>query len=130
MFRHTYRTVAANLAVDDLLIHFLMGHAPEGISQKYIAVLMLSNGPAMRAAQEKISARMVTLLGLTAKTFIEELRKPPEPRQPGERKPINRKPRGPRKREDRPDYFKRWYAKNQQRIIEKRRVERLALKAS
>jgi hypothetical protein len=128
MLRHTYRTVATDLLVDDLLIHFLMGHAPEGISQKYIAVLMLSNGPAMRAAQEKISARMVMLLGLTAKTFIDELRKPPEPRPPGERKPI--KPRGPRKRDDRSDYFKKWYAKNQQRIIEKRRAERLALKAS
>jgi hypothetical protein len=39
MLRHTYRTVAADLGVDDLLIHFLMGHAPDGISQKYIATL-------------------------------------------------------------------------------------------
>jgi integrase len=73
MLRHTYRTVAADLGVDDLLIHFLMGHAPEGISQKYIATLILSNGPAMRAAQEKISARMLELLGLTFKTFREEI---------------------------------------------------------
>jgi hypothetical protein len=121
---------SADLAVDDLLVHFLMGHAPESISQKYIAVLMLSNGPAMRATQERISARMVMLLGLTAKTFIEELRKPPQPRPHSERKPINRRARGQRKREDRSDYFKRWYAKNQRRIFEKRRAERLALKAS
>jgi hypothetical protein len=44
-------------------------------------------------------------------------------------KPTNRKPRGPRKRENRSEYFKRWYAKNQQRIIEKRRTERAALKS-
>lgn len=73
MLRHTYRTVAADLGVDDLLIHFLMGHAPDGISQKYIATLILSNGPAMRAAQEKISARMLELLGLTPKTLRQEI---------------------------------------------------------
>ena len=42
-----------------------------------------------------------------------------------ERKPA--KPRGPRKRENRSEYFKAWYAKNQARIIEKRRAERAAL---
>lgn len=73
MLRHTYRTVAADLGVDELLIHFLLGHAPEGISQKYIATLILSNGPAMRAAQAKIGARMLELLGLTFKTFREEI---------------------------------------------------------
>jgi hypothetical protein len=34
MLRHTYRTIAADLSVDDLLIHFLMGHTPRGISRK------------------------------------------------------------------------------------------------
>jgi hypothetical protein len=73
MLRHTYRTVAADLGVDDLLIHFLMGHAPEGISQKYVATLILANGPAMRAAQERISARMLKEFGLTPKTLREEV---------------------------------------------------------
>jgi integrase len=74
MLRHTYRTVAADLGIDDLLIHFLMGHAPEGISQKYVAILILSNGPAMRDAQAKISKRIVGLLGLTPAAFAKELR--------------------------------------------------------
>jgi hypothetical protein len=49
-----------------------MGHAPEGISQKYVATLILANGPAMRTAQERISARILKELELTAKTFREE----------------------------------------------------------
>ena len=73
MLRHTYRTMAADLEVDDLLIHFLMGHAPDGISQKYIATLILANGPAMRAAQERMSARMLKELGLTPKTLRQEI---------------------------------------------------------
>jgi hypothetical protein len=39
-----------------------MGHAPEGISQKYVARMILSSGPAMRAAQRMISRRIVALL--------------------------------------------------------------------
>ena len=58
MLRHTYRTVAADLGVDDLLIHFLMGHTPVGISQKYIATLILANGPKMREEQGRMSKRM------------------------------------------------------------------------
>jgi integrase len=63
--RHTYSTVAADLEVDELIRHYLMGHAPTGISQKYIATLILQNGPAMRESQEKISKRIFKLLGLT-----------------------------------------------------------------
>jgi integrase len=73
MLRHTYRTVAADLGVDDLLIHFLMGHTPVGISQKYIATLILANGPKMREEQGRMSKRMVELLGLNAKTFRREI---------------------------------------------------------
>jgi integrase len=62
--RHTYRTICADLEIDELITHYLMGHAPQGISQKYIATLILQNGPAMRAAQERISKRIVSLLGL------------------------------------------------------------------
>jgi integrase len=63
MLRHTYKTVGANLGIDDLISHFLMGHAPEGISQKYIAILMFSNGPKMREEQGRMSREFVRLLG-------------------------------------------------------------------
>ena len=54
-----------DLKIDDLIRHFLMGHAPKGISQDYVALLILQNGPAMREAQEQISKRIFKLLGLT-----------------------------------------------------------------
>lgn len=63
MLRHTYKTIGVNLGVDDLISHFLLGHAPEGISQKYIAVLTLSNGPKMREEQGRMSRELVRLLG-------------------------------------------------------------------
>jgi integrase len=62
--RHSFSTVAADLKVDELIRHFLMGHSPKGISQKYIAMLILQNGPAMRTAQSKISKKIFKLLGL------------------------------------------------------------------
>ena len=61
--RRTYRTVAADCGVDEMLSHFLLGHAPAGISQRYVARMILSSGPALRSAQAKISARIVGLLG-------------------------------------------------------------------
>jgi integrase len=63
--RHSYSTVAVDLKIDDLIRHFLMGHAPKGISQDYVALLILQNGPAMREAQEQISKRIVKLLEIT-----------------------------------------------------------------
>jgi hypothetical protein len=62
--RRTFRTVAADCGVDEMLSHFLMGHAPAGISQRYVARMILSSGPAMREAQRKISRRIVSLLGI------------------------------------------------------------------
>jgi len=47
MLRHTYRSEAADLKIDELLSHFLMGHAP-----------------GMRDAQRKISRRIMSLLGV------------------------------------------------------------------
>jgi integrase len=64
MLRHTYRTVAADLKVDDLLIQFLMGHKPRGISAGYVSRLILQSGTAMREAQRTISRRIIKLLGL------------------------------------------------------------------
>ena len=46
--RHSYSTVAVDLKINDLIRHFLMGHAPKGISQDYVALLVLQKGPAMR----------------------------------------------------------------------------------
>jgi len=71
--RHSYSTVAVDLKIDELIRHFLMGHAPKGISQDYVALLILQNGPAMREAQEQISKRIVKLLGLTWATLREEI---------------------------------------------------------
>lgn len=65
MLRHSYRTVAADVGVDEMLSHFLMGHAPEGISQRYVARMILNAAPAMREAQRKISARIMELLAMT-----------------------------------------------------------------
>lgn len=62
--RHSYRAVCADLGVDALISHFLLGHAPKGISQEYIPMLILQNGPGMRAAQCQISKRVFGLLGL------------------------------------------------------------------
>jgi integrase len=73
MLRHTYSTVAADLGIDELIRHFLMGHAPEGISQKYIATLILANGPKMREEQNRMSRRMVELLGLNGRTLKTEI---------------------------------------------------------
>jgi integrase len=128
MLRHAFKTVATELKVDDTLSHLLLGHALDGVSRKYISKIIIQSGPALRKEQARISRKILALLGLTSTEFIEELRKPPLPAPPRERKPT--KPRGPRKREDRKAYFKTWYAKNQARIIEKRRAERAALKPS
>jgi integrase len=69
--RHSWRAVCADLEIDGLISHFLLGHAPKGISQEYIPILILQNGPAMRAAQCKISARIFSLLGLTLRDHHE-----------------------------------------------------------
>ena len=63
--RHSWRAVCADLGVDDLISNFLLGHSPKGISQAYIPILILANGPGMKAAQAKISKRIFKLLGLT-----------------------------------------------------------------
>jgi integrase len=71
--RHSYSTVAVDLKIDDLIRHFLMGHAPKGISQDYVALLILQNGPAMREAQEQISKRIAKLLGHTSATLRQKV---------------------------------------------------------
>lgn len=62
--RHTFRSVAVTLKISEMLLHFLMGHALEGVSAKYTAELMVANSAALRKAQEQISREMFKLLGL------------------------------------------------------------------
>jgi integrase len=61
--RRTYKTIAmAHCKVPDDVSAFLLGHVPEGMSQKYLLRWALSSGPAIREAQAKISREMVRLL--------------------------------------------------------------------
>jgi hypothetical protein len=60
--RRTYRTIAADLGVDELIAHFLMGHAPDGVSRRYVSKLILQNGAGMRDAQGRIRHRISELL--------------------------------------------------------------------
>ena len=62
MLRRTYRTIVADLEIDWLVQHFLQGHKPPGVGAGYIQKAILSSGPAMRAAQRRVSARIVKLL--------------------------------------------------------------------
>ena len=64
--RHTYRTIAAELGIDELLVRLLMGHSLVGVSQGYVAIAALSGGRSMRDAQRRISKRIVSLLGIEA----------------------------------------------------------------
>jgi integrase len=67
--RRTYRTVAADVGIDEMLAHFLLSHAPAGISQRYVARMILQTGPAMRTAQRRISRRILDLLQLKPPDF-------------------------------------------------------------
>ena len=60
---HTWRTVAADVGIDELHAHVMLGHAPKNISESYITRLVLAAGPALRQAQRKVSQRIVALLG-------------------------------------------------------------------
>ena len=60
--RRTWRTVAADCGVDELLAHFMLGHIPAGISRGYVAKLVLSSGLAMRRAQRTVSRRISSLM--------------------------------------------------------------------
>jgi hypothetical protein len=63
--RHT-RTVAADLGIDELMAHALLGHAPRGVSAGYVSRLALALWPGMRNAQRRISAEIVRRLDQSA----------------------------------------------------------------
>jgi integrase len=61
--RHVYRSIAAELKVDDVSIRLLMGHSLVGVSAGYISRMMMHAGPSLRSAQRAVSKRIVSLLG-------------------------------------------------------------------
>lgn len=62
--RRTYRTVAADLGVNEVLTRLLMGHSLSGnINLSYINQIALTGGEGMRSAQRRVSRRIVDLLG-------------------------------------------------------------------
>jgi len=61
MYRRTWRTVAADCSVEELIADFCLGHVPKGISRGYVQKLTLASGQAMRRAQRDISRRMLDL---------------------------------------------------------------------
>jgi integrase len=61
--RHTYRTVCADQGIDDVLAHVLQGWAPKNISEKYVTRLVMAAGAGIRAAQRKVSHKIIQLLG-------------------------------------------------------------------
>jgi hypothetical protein len=60
--RRTYRTLAKELLVDDVIARILMGHSLKGLDQNYLMGAILAGGKSLREAQEKISDRIMALL--------------------------------------------------------------------
>jgi integrase len=74
VLRHTFKTVATDIGVDEMIVEFLMGHRPLGVSRRYVVRAMLNSGPAMRSAQRRISRRIVELMGApAARTLYDQL---------------------------------------------------------
>jgi hypothetical protein len=46
----------------------LLGHALDGVNQKYTSELIIIQGVALRAAQEKVSKHIFKLLGIASKS--------------------------------------------------------------
>ncbi len=61
--RRTFKTIAQNeCKVIEEVSAYLLGHQPEGMSQKYLLKWAMRNGTAIREGQAKISREMVGLL--------------------------------------------------------------------
>lgn len=65
--RHNYKNIAVTMkpAVEEILTEFLQGHAPKGVSRKYVSTMILAKSDALHEAQARISARIMILLQLT-----------------------------------------------------------------
>lgn len=63
MLRRTFKTIAQNECnVPEEVSAYLLGHVPEGMSQRYLLKWAMSSGKAIREAQGRISRTMVDLL--------------------------------------------------------------------
>jgi hypothetical protein len=62
--RHSYKNQLLEAGVEELLQEILMGHAPSGLSRKYVARFVAASGRTLREAQQRVSARVIELLGL------------------------------------------------------------------
>ena len=61
--RRTFKTIAQNESgVPEEVSAYLLGHQPEGMSQKYLLNWAMRNGTAIKEGQQKISRTMVRLL--------------------------------------------------------------------
>ena len=67
--RHNYKTVTTLMDVDEMKRDFLQGHAHKGVARGYVSTMMLALSDELRAEQERISARLVALLGLKEADF-------------------------------------------------------------
>ena len=61
--RHSYRTVCADIHIDDAMVRILQGWAPRSVSEKYLTRLVLATGQGIRAYQRQVSRKIVELLG-------------------------------------------------------------------
>lgn len=60
---HRFLSVAADLGIDELQRQLLTGRSLVGTSQSYITRAVVEGGPGLRGAQQRISQRVVDLLG-------------------------------------------------------------------
>lgn len=61
--RHTFISVAHDLGVNEIQVRLLVGHSLSGVHASYLTRMVMEGGPGLRAAQRKISRRIVELLG-------------------------------------------------------------------
>ena len=57
--RHTFKTLHVGLGISETLSHFLMGHALEGVSAKYIAELIVEYQMKALVCPRAVLARVV-----------------------------------------------------------------------
>ena len=60
--RHTFVSVAHDLGMNEIFVSLLVGHALTGVHASYLTRLVVGGGPGLRAAQRRISRRILDLL--------------------------------------------------------------------
>lgn len=61
--RHSYRTLCADIHIDDAFVRILQGWAPRTVSEGYLTRLVLATGQGIRAYQRQVSQKIIELLG-------------------------------------------------------------------